>query len=124
MLRKINVLQKFAFKNQIGNIKGNIYDIALKSNSPLLSCTLLLKSKDDDILAINKKSAIMLSRAIPREYYGGDPAENTYYFPPLNIPMADVQVEFEFEKEKCDVEILIRMSNVLKIADGMARLCT
>jgi hypothetical protein len=122
---ELTVLQKFAFKNQPGLIKGRVQDIALRSACPLLSCTLVLKMKSGDVIK-NKKSAIMLSKAIPREYYGGVPDENTYYFPPLNLyvdpSIIELGFEYEFVKDECDVEILIRQENVLRIEYGMGGL--
>jgi hypothetical protein len=120
------VLQKFAFKNQLTDtIRGRIHDIALRSTCPLLSCTLVLKMKSGEVIK-NKKSAIMLTKAIPREYYGGVPEENTYYFPPLNLyvdpSINELGIEYEFVKDKCDVEILVRQENILRIEYGMGGL--
>ena len=123
---ELAVLQKFAFKNQLTDtIKGHIHDIALRSACPLLSCTLVVKTKSGEVIR-NKKSAIMLSKAIPLEYYGGVPDEHTYYFPPLNLyvdpSINELGFEYEFVKDKCDVELLIRQENILHIEHGMGRL--
>ena len=123
---ELAVLQKFAFKNQLTDtIRGRIHDIALRSTCPLLSCTLVLKMKSGEVIK-NKKSAIMLSKAIPLEYYGGVPEENTYYFPPLNLyvdpSINELGFEYEFVKETCDVEILVRQENILRIEYGMGGL--
>jgi len=114
----------------------------MSSKDPMKTATFMFSSElksetfvfPSQIQIRHKQDAIMLKKAIPREYYGFENNENIYYMPFDHTPSQPyasssiciknmiVELELDLHPGTYDIELLIRHENALEITSGMGKL--